>query len=527
MNRRFSRSMRLTSLALLVSSLSFYALFVRLPLAASSPDFVAGDLIVGLRDGDLNDLAAKTLADAPGARLVQLSPALRAMVVRVPENELEATRTQLARNPDVRYVERNAIVQPQMEPNDPLFGAGQWGPQAIEGPAAWDLGVGVASTIVAVIDSGLDLTHPEFAGRILPGYDFANEDDDPMDDVGHGTHVAGIIGAAVNNNLGVAGVAGGVSLMPVKVLDADGLGTSWWLAQGIVWAADHGARVANVSIGAAFASTYVADALQYASDRNMLVVAAAGNGGNSTPVYPAWFPLTVAVSALRDATNLATYATYGDAIDLAAPGSSVLSTCLQSAGNAFCSMSGSSMAAPHVTGVAALVWSRNPDLTHAQVRTLLEETATNLGDPLYFGHGRVSAAAAVMAAPAPSLKIGDRVWFDSNRNGIQDSGETGLANVAVNLLTGETCGGAVTARTTTDAAGLYLFDGLAPGVYCVQVDPSNFARRGVLQRFRVSPPDRGGDDTLDSDGNANYLSPPVWLNGAGGNLTVDFGFWRR
>ena len=103
-----------------------------------------------------------------------------------------------------------------------------------------DLGVGVASTIVAVIDSGLDLTHPEFAGRILPGYDFANEDDDPMDDVGHGTHVAGIIGAAVNNNLGVAGVAGGVSLMPVKVLDADGLGTSWWLAQGIVWAADHG-----------------------------------------------------------------------------------------------------------------------------------------------------------------------------------------------------------------------------------------------------------------------------------------------
>ena len=91
---------------------------------SASPDFVAGDLIVGLRDGDLNDLAAKTLADAPGARLVQLSPALRAMVVRVPENELEATRTQLARNPDVRYVERNAIVQPQMEPNDPLFGLG-------------------------------------------------------------------------------------------------------------------------------------------------------------------------------------------------------------------------------------------------------------------------------------------------------------------------------------------------------------------------------------------------------------------
>lgn len=318
----------------------------------------------------------------------------------------------LLRLPEVRYAEFNFVVEETFIPNDPDFNNPDlvWAPQLIGAPVAWDVTTGSPDVIVAVVDSGISHVHPEFAGRILPCVspttgqpdicDFVNNDSDPADDRGHGTHVSGIVAAAINNNTGSTGIAPGVKILPVKVLNSSGIGTTANTASGIIYATDHGARIINLSLGFITNAAVLGEAVNYAASRNILVVAAAGNaGGGGYVFYPAAYEASFAVGATTVGDNLWVLSNYNDYLDIAAPGENIWSTDWTSTNPiTYTKRSGTSMAAPHVSGLAALIWSLRPELGAADVRAVIEQSALDLGaagwDP-QFGAGRIRADQAL------------------------------------------------------------------------------------------------------------------------------------
>lgn len=353
--------------------------------------------------------------------------------------KVETAVTRLESLNEVSFAEPNRYRESYLVPNDPNFPT-QWGLAKINCPAAWDRTTGAAGITVAVIDTGIDLDHPELAALLVPGTDmvdlgpnptpppgfrfegdFAGRDNNPQDEVGHGTHVAGTIACSSNNGTGVAGVTWGCRLMPVRVLarivninnanDVRGTGSSADVAAGIRWAADNGARVLNLSLGSPGETQVERDAVAYAISRGCVVVAAMGNDGSANPSFPAAFPDVVAVGAINQSDQRAAFSQTGPHIDVAAPGVSVLSTVWD---NGFATFSGTSMATPHVAGVAALVLSCNGNLTGPQVADILRQTARplrdNPADPVpnnQYGFGCVDAAAAVNRA-CPSITLPSR-----------------------------------------------------------------------------------------------------------------------
>jgi subtilisin family serine protease len=298
--------------------------------------------------------------------------------------------------PGVRYVEPDYVATAFFTPNDPKYPQ-QYGPQLISAPQAWDVQRGSDNIVVAVVDTGVDYNHDDLYGRVIKGYDFVNRDSDPMDDQGHGTHCAGIIGATLNNGVGIAGIAQ-TSIMAVKVLDYQGSGYYSWIASGIRYAVDNGADVISMSLGGPSSDSTMQSACDYAQSRGVLVVAAAGNDYGGPVSYPAKYDSVMAVSAIDSSNRLASYSNVGPEIEVCAPGSSVLS-CYP--GDQYKSMSGTSMACPHVAGVAGLVFSENPYLSNNDVRNILCDTATDLGSSGFdtsYGYGKVNAQAAVNAA---------------------------------------------------------------------------------------------------------------------------------
>lgn len=342
-----------------------------------------------------------------------------------PENNPIEVATLLGQDPTVEYAEPNYIagivaeplyIPVRLEPDDPYFGY-QWHFQAIQMPAAWDLANGVNVT-VAVVDTGIDFNAPDLAQATrLPGYDFANDDPDPTDDQGHGTHVAGTIAQSTNNGLGVAGVAYKAQLMPVKVLEATGQGSYDNIIKGIIYAVDRGAQVINLSLAGRTGSLALEEAVQYAADRGVLVVAAAGNSGGPVEYPAAYDDFVIAVGSTRYDNSLAPYSNFGSQIDLVAPGGDidvdqngdgyadgVLQQSFKTAGGEFTYLffEGTSMAAPHVSGVAALMLSRNPNLTPPLIKSAMMQTALNLGPAEQFGAGLLQAADAVAAVSEPT-----------------------------------------------------------------------------------------------------------------------------
>jgi subtilisin family serine protease len=305
-------------------------------------------------------------------------------------------------------------------PNDPSWSS-QWGPDAIGARGAWAITRGRPEIVVAVLDSGVDLTHPDLRGRLVPGIDTGSGDNDPTDEDGHGTHVAGIIAAASNNGLGVSGVAPGVVLMPVKVMDDDGNIWDSAVAEGIAWAVARGARVVNMSLGGTSDSAAIDAAIDDARAKGVVVVAAAGNhaeGGLATAVEePAAYGPVLAVAAVGDGGDAlgppgtaarythASYSNGGPEVDISAPGTSILSTVPTWESSDYRRMSGTSMATPFVSAAAALVLSRDPSLTADQVEAALLATAVDLGPPgpdPETGAGLVRADAAVASIAAPA-----------------------------------------------------------------------------------------------------------------------------
>ena len=295
-------------------------------------------------------------------------------------------------------------------PNDSHYSY-QWGLPQVNAPAAWGQSTGAGVTI-AVVDTGVDLNHPDLAGKIVSGWDFVNGNSTPQDDHGHGTHVAGIAAATTNNSLGVAGLGWDAKVMPVKVLDSEGSGYDSDVAEGITWAVNHGARVINLSLSGEGWSQTLQDATDYAFSHGALVVAAAGNCGDPTNypcvnynpvIYPAANPNVLAVGATTSSDIRASFSEYGYFVDVTAPGYSIYSTVWN---DTYTSMSGTSMASPLVAGLASLVWARKPTLSNAQVANVIMSTAHDLGpsgrDDQY-GYGRVDAAAAVSAASSLAI----------------------------------------------------------------------------------------------------------------------------
>jgi len=295
------------------------------------------------------------------------------------------------RHPAISYAEPNLIFRVSDFPNDPdfnkqwaLHNTGQTGgtPDAdIDAPEAWDIEKGKPAVLIAIVDTGVDYNHPELAGRVRTDIDkdFINNDDDAMDDHGHGTYCAGIAAANTNNALGIAGVCQGCQILPVKVLNSNGSGTAESVAQGIQYAAQAGARIINLSLGYASkcgCSQTVARAINYAFERGSLLVAASGNDYDKTRLsYPAASPRVMSVGASDHRDQEADFSNRSQALDIMAPGKDVYSL---DRGGRYRTASGTSAAAPHVSGVAGLVWSAHPTLTNVQVWWILYQSADDL-----------------------------------------------------------------------------------------------------------------------------------------------------
>jgi subtilisin family serine protease len=300
----------------------------------------------------------------------------------------------LAADPRVAVVEENHVRTAAAFPDDPRYGPHQAAYLgALHLPEAWDVSIGSEDLVLAIVDSGVAAI-PELAGRLLPGRDIVNGDNDATDDLGHGTEVASVAAASTNNHSGMAGVAWAGKILPVKVLDKDGKGTDAGIAAGITWAADHGADVINLSLGAPAYSATLRAAVDYARSRDAVVVAAAGNDRSSGIHFPAAIDGVVAVTAVDHAGLFAPYSNWGRWIDLAAPGEVLAAE--RDGGYAL--VEGTSYSAAVVSGVALLTRARHPAEAADQIVTRLRggaRDAGRLGVDDRYGYGIVDAFGAV------------------------------------------------------------------------------------------------------------------------------------
>jgi subtilisin family serine protease len=346
-----------------------------------------GALIVRLRAGTPASVGDRIAAAAGGTELGSLDE-LNVRVVSASAGQRENVRLALERNPNVAAVEDDRDADKAVLPTDPHW-TNQWGARLIRAPEAWRVTTGSRAVIIAIVDTGVDAHQPDLRGRLVPGWDFVNDDPNPADDDGHGTAVAGVAGAAGDNGVGIAGMCWKCRIMPVKVLNGKGHGTHSNVAAGIVWATDHGANVINLSIAARGASAVLASAVAYAIRKGVVVVAAAGNAGRTARNYPAAYPGVLSVAASNGADGLYGWSNYGRWVEIAAPGC----TYTGKPGPAWTLWCGTSLATPFVAGTAALILSRFPNLPAARVERAMTRTATHIGRRVI--SGRLNAALAL------------------------------------------------------------------------------------------------------------------------------------
>ena len=392
-----------------------------------------GRVLVKFKDGVPSDRAVAALARW-GLRVVGQIPRLGVLAVAVPRGRERAALESLRRDPLVAYAELDHAARALEVPNDPRWPE-QWNMAIIRADLAWEVVTDTHGIVIATLDSGVDLDHPDLEARIwthpgeVPGNGLDDDGNGKVDDVhgwhfyhvcsysdcwpgenndvqdrdGHGTHVAGIAAAEANNGIGVAGLAWGALLMPVKVLE-DRYSEAWYsdIAAGMVYATDNGAAIINLSLGGEEPGQTLEEAVAYAHQRGVLLVAAAGNDDGPI-LYPAAYEPVLAVGATDSADRRASFSNHGPELDLVAPGVDILST--WPVGHSTFRLSGTSMAAPHVAGLAALVWAAAPHLTNDEVAAIIEATAVDLGDPGRddeYGHGRMDAYAAVASVGPPT-----------------------------------------------------------------------------------------------------------------------------
>jgi subtilisin family serine protease len=417
--------------------------FTAVPVNAQAAEWAPGRLVVQAKAG-LSAANVGKLVAVHGGKARRMG-ASNLFVVELPANASEtAVLALLKHNPHFKFAELDHRIEPLLAVNDPYSGSA-WHLNKIGAPAAWDTSLGAGVTI-AVLDSGVDGSHPDLASRLVPGWNFYDNNNNTSDVYGHGTQVAGAAAATLNNALGVPSVAGQAFLMPIRVSDTAGYGYTSMIANGLVYAADRGVKVANISFANMPSRSAVVSAAQYMKDKGGLVVAAAGNTGTDLGFTPT--TSMVVVSGTTSTDQKASWSSHGNYVSLAAPGAGIYTT---TRGGGYSAASGTSVASPVAAGVAALAFAANPALKGADVERILFSTAVDLGtagrDSLY-GHGRVNAAAAVASARS-----------------FVSTADTQAPSVAINsLASGTTVSGLVAIDvTSSDNVGVTRVDLLVNG----------------------------------------------------------------
>lgn len=351
-------------------------------------------ILVQYREGVVNG-QTRMSAERHSGRVIRQLRGVKTRVIEISADENVAEVIEnLSKDPLVKFAEEDRLLPPEeISANDPYYNYA-WHLEKIDAPSAWETSMG-EGIIVAVLDTGVDEDHPDLYGQTVPGWNTYDDNDDTSDVYGHGTKVAGVVAAASDNEIGVTSIAWDALIMPVRISRPDGYAYISDIAEGIAWAADNGAQVANISYDVSSSFT-IQNAASYMRELGGVVVVAAGNSGIYRSIAPS--PALISVGATDEHDIRASFSAYGEYLDLVAPGAHIYSTRL---GDAYSSVSGTSMSCPVVAGVVALMMSVNPLLNPAQVDTILTATTDDLGDgglDIYYGSGRVNAAAAVLAA---------------------------------------------------------------------------------------------------------------------------------
>lgn len=388
--------------------------------------FATGQILVKFKPGTSTDRIGQTHRENEAFIKDEIRD-LGVQVVSVPQGRERDKIAAYTKNPNVEFAELDFVAEALGVPNDFYFG-NQWGlnntgqtggkdDADIDAPEAWGTTTGSPTVKIAILDTGIDQDHEDLAGKIVGNVNFSNSN--TVDDrYGHGTHVAGIAAAVTDNGIGVAGVGYDSSLINVKVLGDDAWGTYSWVANGIVWATNNGARVINMSLGGSQGSKTLEKAVNYAWSKGVVLAAAAGNSNNPSPTYPARYEKCIAVAATNDNDAKADFSSYGSWVDVSAPGVSVFSTwndedsyldpqpeCSEETGFCYKYGSGTSMSTPHVAGLAGLLWATGYGTDNQTVRERIERLADSIpGTGTYWTWGRINAARAVSdeASPTPT-----------------------------------------------------------------------------------------------------------------------------
>lgn len=418
---------KLVSFSLFTLSLFFLLNLVNFPQKAEAENNmrVPGQILVKFKAGT-SEREIDNQINNYQARLLNKIDKLDILTLRVPETVEDMLLSVLSKNPYVEFAEPDYYAKALFVPNDLYFNR-QWGLENtgqtinnivgkvdadIDASSAWNtIQNGVK---VAILDCGITESHTDLIGKVIDRQDFTNSLSGTNDVCGHGTHVAGIVAAESNNNAGIAGICPECLLLNGKVLDDSGSGTYSWIANGIIWAVDNGAKVINLSLGGPFSSSTLENAVNYAWNKNVVVVAAAGNSNNSSKTYPAAYTNVIAVAATDNQDKKASFSSYSSNwVDVAAPGVYIFSTWKDAASeinpqpecyetNCYKYASGTSMSTPMVAGIAGLVWTSNYNQSGSSVRERIESTADKItGTGTYWSAGRVNAASAVSLSISP------------------------------------------------------------------------------------------------------------------------------
>lgn len=387
----------------------FFFLLLPFSLVRASPSdqFVQDEVIIKLK----NELSQEILEKLPprGARIFAKLLLPQTFILKVPPGQVKNFIRILSLNPLIEYAEPDYFVQTQeVIPNDPQFNL-QWGLKNTTKPSAsifatnaWQVTTGSANIKIAVLDTGINLNHEDLVNKIDPSMqDFTGSGIE--DNYGHGTHVSGIAGAETNNGIGIAGTGYNSKIMVVKVLNNSGGGYTSWVANGIKWAADHGANVINLSLGSSMRSSTLENAVNYAWGKGVVLAAAAGNSGSSAKLYPAAYTNVISVAATDINDKKASFSSFGKWVSVAAPGVNIYSTFPNHAYALGKNLnydygSGTSMATPFVAGEAALVWASGKcaPQNNTCVRNRIQSTADKITKTgTYWIYGRINAFKAV------------------------------------------------------------------------------------------------------------------------------------
>lgn len=396
------RLLALTSILLFLLGISFGFSAVKTK-ARERDEFASDRLIIKFREttpASERERVRRDLRTELAAKIDKLD----VEVVQVPRGKTSEFLEKFARLTDIEYVEPDFVAEALELTNDPSLSL-QWGTYKIKaadaGASAWDTAKSDPGVKIAILDTGIDQSHEDLAGKVVASSNCT--DSATVDDLyGHGTHVAGIAAASTNNGIGVAGVGYNAGLMNVKVLGDNGSGYYSWIASCLVWAADNGAKVANMSLGGSFNSKTLESAVNYAWNKGVVLAGAAGNSGSSGRLYPAYYKNVIAVAATDQNDRKTSWSNFGSWVDVAAPGLDIYSTWK---GNSYKSASGTSMATPHVSGLAALVWPTSYGGSNGNVRKQIEATADKItGTGRYWTYGRINALNAVIIPGVYSIK---------------------------------------------------------------------------------------------------------------------------